>query len=84
MQKLHGKLFIISTPIVNLTDITIRAIETLKTVNIIATENLTHECVAQAPGSGLQWLDSLVAYNPIRSRAWCLSHLRRQRSRISV
>jgi len=40
MQKLHGKLFIISTPIGNLTDITIRAIETLKTVNIIATENI--------------------------------------------
>jgi len=40
MQKLHGKLFIISTPIGNLTDITIRAIETLKTVNVIATENI--------------------------------------------
>ena len=40
MQKLHGKLFIISTPIGNLSDITIRAIETLKKVNVIATENI--------------------------------------------
>ena len=40
MSELHGKLFIISTPIGNLSDITIRAIETLKKVNVIATENI--------------------------------------------
>ena len=40
MSELHGKIFIISTPIGNLSDITIRAIETLKKVNVIATENI--------------------------------------------
>ena len=61
-----GTLFIVSTPIGNLKDITLRAIEVLKNVNIIAAEDTRHTKILTSHYGISTPLTSYFQYNKIK------------------
>jgi 16S rRNA (cytidine1402-2'-O)-methyltransferase len=75
-----GTLFIVSTPIGNLQDITLRAIETLKSVDLIAAEDTRHtRILLDRFGIGTP-TTSYFEYNKLRKTEYLLKALREGRS----
>jgi len=71
-----GKLFIVSTPIGNLKDITLRAIETLKSVSLIACEDTRHTKKLLSHYSIATPTTSYFEYNKIQKGEYLLRLLK--------
>ena len=63
---MSGKLYIVSTPIGNLKDITLRAIEVLKQVDLIAAEDTRHTKILTSHYGITTPLTSYFQYNKIK------------------
>ena len=74
-----GKLFVVSTPIGNLQDITFRAIETLKTVDLIACEDTRHTKKLLSHYSVNTPTTSYFEYNKIQKGEYLLKLLKEGR-----
>ena len=75
-----GTLYIVSTPIGNLTDITLRAIETLKTVDLIACEDTRHTKILLDRYGIKTPTTSFFEYNKIQKADYLLRQLKEGRS----
>lgn len=73
---MFGKLFIVATPIGNLQDITLRALETLKTVNLIACEDTRHTKKLLSHYSITTPTTSYFEYNKIQKGDYLLKLLK--------
>jgi len=79
-KDIAGKLFVIATPIGNLQDITIMAVNTLKTVDLIACEDtrrtgiLTREYGINKP------LISFYSYNKVKKLDYLISQIKKGRT----
>ena len=71
-----GRLFIVSTPIGNLADVTVRALEVLRTVPLIAAEDTRHSRRLLAPNAITTHLVSFHARNAATRLPELLAHLR--------
>jgi 16S rRNA (cytidine1402-2'-O)-methyltransferase len=71
-----GKLFIVSTPIGNLKDITLRAIETLKEVDVIACEDTRHTKRLVSHYGITTPLTSYFEYNKIKKGRYLIGLLK--------
>lgn len=75
-----GKLFVVSTPIGNLEDITLRAIETLKSVDMIAAEDTRHTRILLDRYQIKVPTTSYFEYNKIQKTEYLLKILREGKS----
>lgn len=77
---MNGTLFVVSTPIGNLEDITLRAIETLKTVDLIAAEDTRHTKILLDRYEIKTPTTSYFEYNKIKKTEYLLKVLQEGRS----
>jgi 16S rRNA (cytidine1402-2'-O)-methyltransferase len=75
-----GTLYVVSTPIGNLADITLRAIETLKTADLIAAEDTRHTKILLGRYGINTPTTSYFEYNKIRKTDYLLRVLKEGRS----
>jgi len=75
-----GTLYIVSTPIGNLADMTLRAIEVLKSVDLIAAEDTRHTRILTSHYSIKTPLTSFYEYNKITKGECLLEQLRQGRN----
>lgn len=75
-----GTLYIVSTPIGNLADITLRAIETLRSVDLIAAEDTRHTKVLLDRYQIVTPMTSYFEYNKIQKTDYLLKVLQEGRS----
>lgn len=75
-----GTLYIVSTPIGNLADITLRAIETLKAVDLIAAEDTRHTKILLDRYQIMAPMTSYFEYNKIQKTEYLLGVLKEGRS----
>lgn len=75
-----GTLYIVSTPIGNLQDITLRAIETLKSVDLIAAEDTRHTKILLDRYGVTVHMTSYFEYNKVQKTEYLLKILQEGRS----
>jgi len=75
-----GKLYIVSTPIGNLADITLRAIETLKTADLIAAEDTRHTRILLDVYGIKTPTTSYFEYNEVRKADYLIKVLKEGKS----
>ena len=75
-----GTLYIVSTPIGNLEDITFRAVETLKKVSLIAAEDTRHTRILLDRYGITTSTTSYFEYNKVRKTEYLLKVLKQGRS----
>jgi len=74
---MSGTLYVVSTPIGNLADITLRAIETLKSVDLIACEDTRHTKILLDKYGITKPTTSYFQHNRIRKGAYLISELKK-------
>jgi len=74
---MHGTLYIVATPIGNLQDITLRAIEVLKEVDVIAAEDTRHTKILTGRYGIKTQLTSYFQYNQVKKTDFLIDLLKK-------
>jgi 16S rRNA (cytidine1402-2'-O)-methyltransferase len=80
MSNILGTLYVVSTPIGNLADITLRAIETLKSVDLIAAEDTRHTKILLDRYEIKTRCTSYFEYNKVKKTDYLLGVLKEGKS----